>query len=256
MIFVLAIGLIVFIGLAYYAVNLTDTFYNYDWSHGWTDLDKKARSGADCSPLVKIQRKMGNTTTWIWTVPNTCEQGLPHTRSIDVIAIPEQFPHEHLPMTLEHEKIHLLQRQMPDSWARFYKLAWDYDLYTSPPRGMPSELIELRRSNPDTADTPWCCWNSRWWSVPVYKSRTNLSLKDAPIRWWDQTTMTLHAHPPEDWIRFFGSSIHQNEHPHEITAEYLAGPLRNGGIPSGAPEGMMRLRTAWTEDSLYPSIDS
>ena len=257
MILPLFVGLIVFIGLVYYAVNQTDAFYNYQgWSHIWTDLDKAARQGADCTPITKIHRKMGSLSVWIWTMPKSCEQGLPHTRAIDVIAIPENFPGNLLPSTLDHEKIHLLQRQMPDSWARFYKLAWEYDLYTQPPQGMPSELIELRRSNPDTADSPWCSWRSRWWSIPVYKARDELSLKSAPIKWWDQQTKTLRNTPPEEWVQFFGEEVHQNEHPHEIAAEYLAGPLRNGQLPYKAPDAMIRLRSSWTEESLYPSIDS
>lgn len=249
------IALVVVLLLGVYAMNQKDTFYNYDWSQSWSDLDKAARIGADCSPINKIQRKMGDQTVWIWTVPKTCEQGLPHTRAIDVIAIPENYSLERLPSTLDHERIHLLQRQMPGAWARFYKLSWDYDLYTAPPVGMPSELIEMRRSNPDTAAEPWCCWRSHWWPVAVYSSPTNLSLKDAQIKWWDSEMGIASTTPPEEWIRFFGTSVHQLEHPHEITAEYLSGPLRRGKLPANAPESMVRLRDAWTEDSLFPSTN-
>ena len=254
MLYMYFVGLLV-IGIVWFAVSQHDAFYNYDWSHSWSSLDKAARVDANCSPIVKIRRKMGSTDVWIWTVPKTCEQGLPHTRSIDVIAIPDGFPHSRLPSTLDHEKIHLLQRQMPESWARFYRIAWNYELYTAPPVGMPTELVEMLRANPDTADTPWCCWRGRWWSVPVYQSRKNLSLRDAPVKWWDAETGLISITPPEDWLRFFGSGVHQLEHPHEMTAEYLAGPLRGGKLPSGAPDGMIRLRDAWTDDSLFPSTD-
>jgi hypothetical protein len=243
-------------GLVWYSLRQHDSFYNYDWSSGWSELDAEARKDADCTPIVKIQRKMGDLSTWIWTMPKSCEQGLPHTRAIDVIAIPENFPAEKLPVVLEHEKIHLLQRQMPDSWARFYKLAWDYDVYTAPPAGMPAELVELKRANPDTADSPWPCWRGHWWPVAVYPSRKNLSLSGAPIKWWNSQDGTIRISPPEDWIQFFGRGVHQNEHPHEIAAEYLSGPLRNAGLPAAAPEGMIRLRNGWTDASTFPSVDS
>jgi hypothetical protein len=120
-----------------------------------------------------------------------------------------------------HEKVHLLQRLMPWQWARFYRIAWNYEIYSEPPVGIPSELIKMRRSNPDTASLPYACWNSRWWSVPVYNSETDLSLKNASVKWWDQMTNIIHMRPPDDWTAFFGD-VNQEEHPHEISAEYLA----------------------------------
>jgi hypothetical protein len=242
--------------LIFYAITRTDEFYNYDWSSHWTEYDKKARLGADCTPIVKIHRKLGQVSAWIWSVPKTCEQGLPHTRAIDVIALPVNMNDSNVSEILEHEKIHLLQRQMPDSWERFYKLSWDYDCYNEPPSSMPEELVTLKRANPDTADKPWCCWRGRWWSVPVYKSTINLSLAGAPVKWWDDTSRTILSLPPEQWKEFFGGDIHQLEHPHEISAELLAGPLLHGRLPPGAPDALLLIRDAWTDTSLFPSVDS
>ena len=237
--------------------NAKEQYFDYDWSASWSEYDKKARIVADCKPINKIHMKLGSISTWVWTVKTTCEQGLPHTRGHDVIAIPINFPKDHLPALMDHERVHLLQRRMPESWARFYRLKWDYRIYNSPPVGMPNNLIKLRRANPDTAIEPFACWKKRYWSVPVYLSTTNLSLKDAPIKWWDQELNTVSDSAPDTWAMFFGSDIHQCEHPHELTAEYLSGPLRLGKRPSEMPEGMRRLADAWLgSDPMFPEIDS
>lgn len=233
-----------------------EPYFDYNWSSKWSFYDKEARKDADCKPINKIHMKLGSVSTWVWFVPNSCEQGLPHTRGADVIAIPENFPHHKLPPLLDHERVHLLQRMMPDSWALFYKLKWAYTIYSLPPIGMPERLVKLLRANPDTNDAPYACWRSRWWSVPVYISENMLSLKEAPIKWWDQETHKVSDSAPEEWIKFFGKDIHQCEHPHELTAEYLSGPLRLGKRPLVMPEGMRLLAEAWSKDSLAPQINT
>jgi hypothetical protein len=233
-----------------------EPFYNYDWSTNWSKYDKQARAGADCNPVYRIQRKMGTISTWIWIMPKSCEQGLPHTRSIDVIAMPENLPESKIAEILDHEKIHLLQRRMPESWARFYRIKWDYDLYNEPPIGMPDNLKTMIRANPDTAASPWCCWRKRWWPVPVYKLGAKLSLGNSQVKWWDQQKGTVTSNPPDAWTEFFGVHIHQAEHPHEITAEYLSGPLANGAIPANASTAMVRLHKSWIgDDPLFPTVD-
>ena len=236
-------------------VTIMDLYLDYDWSEKWTALDHKAREGSDCKPLLKIHRKLRNTSVWVWTVPNSCEQGLPHTRSVDVIALPKNLPRERISSVMDHEIIHILQRLMPDSWANFYRRKWHYEIYSEPPFGMPEELITNIRANPDTANHPWCRWQSRWWPVPVYKSTENPRLNGTDIRWWDQEHSTISDDPPDDWVKFFGESLHKNEHPHEISAEFLAGPLRNGSIPRSPSIAMKLLRDAWDE-SLEPTFPS
>jgi len=250
-------GILAFIIFLYYYIpyNTKEIYFDYDWSHTWSEYDKEARVEADCKPVSKIHMKLGQVSSWVWYVPKTCEQGLPHTRGIDIIAIPVGFPEKRLPPLLEHEKIHLLQRMMPDSWAKFYKQKWDYAIYSAAPFGMPEQLVRLRRANPDTSDSPFACWRSRWWSVPVYVSESNLSLREAPIKWWDQETGLIYDNAPDAWTGFFGEDIHQCEHPHELTAEYLSGPLRLGKRPEKMPEGMRMLADAWSKDALFPQIN-
>jgi hypothetical protein len=240
----------------------TDAFFDYDWSEVWTDLDKKARAGADCKPITTVHRKMGQISPYIWIVPDSCEQGLPHTRSTDVIAIPKSFPKSRLAVTIEHEKIHLYQRLAPDSWKKFYRIKWNYEIYKEPPVGMPQKLITMRRSNPDTAAAPWACWNKIHWSVPVYRSENDLSLSGAAVMWWNSSDSTINPHPPDTWTTFFGDDIHQNEHPHEMAAEFLSGPLKRipdydtleEDLPDDASQAIRILDEAWRYDQISPQV--
>ena len=231
-----------------------DPFLDYDWSSYWSNLDFDARKEAICTPITQIHRKIDNISAWIWIMPRSCEQGLPHTRSVDIIAIPENINKSHLPSIIDHEKIHLLQRRMPDSWSKFYRIKWDYETFEGIPAGMPKDLVLLRRANPDTARDPWVRWRNRWWSVPTYKSKNELSLAKSIIQWWDEKNNTISTDAPEEWISFFGSDVQQSEHPHELSAEFLSGPLRRGAFPTGATEGMIRLRNSWSDTMEFPAL--
>jgi len=268
--FVIGLGLVTIIILTLFIVaqfviptNFKEKFLDVDWSACWAKYDAAARANADCKPLVVINRKMGKVSPFVWIVPDSCEQGLPHTRAVDIIAIPKSLPKQRLAHTLEHEKIHLFQRANPSGWAKFYRIKWRYELYTKPPVGMPSELITMRRSNPDTADSPWCCWMNLYWPVPVYQSPHKLSLSNAIVKWWNQNDGSVTS-TPEEWLNFFGTDIHQIEHPHEISAEWLAGPLYvnpndcNGEVelPPDASQALRLLKDAWEEEDMMPIITS
>jgi len=264
----LGLGIVVFLTLfivAQFVIpdDKKEKYYDYDWSTTWSELDKKARKGANCKPISIIHRKMGIVSPYIWIVPDSCEQGLPHTRSADVIAIPKSFPKERLQFTLEHEKIHLFQRMMPDSWRKFYRLKWNYEIYSEPPVGMPVELIKRRRANPDTADAPWACWRNRHWPVPVYKDQYSLSLSKATIKWYDASSSSIKDTPPDEWTFFFGPDVFQMEHPHEISAEFLAGPLKRipdtdelvEELSDDASPALKYLDDAWRFDEMYPLLE-
>jgi hypothetical protein len=200
---------------------------NTDWSEHWNELDYKAREGDNCNAISRDYTTLGTIDTWIWVMPTTCENGMPHTRGVDIIAMPENFSKTHMAKTLEHEKIHLLQKRNPDIWKQFYSKYWNYEIYNSPPSNMPDELIKMKRANPDTADEPYNCWLNNWWAVPVYKSVDNLNFRGSPVLWWDQSTNQIYNHPPKEWVDFFGTHVSQAEHPHEISAVYIANWLFN-----------------------------
>jgi len=220
---IILISIIVFLFcLSYETFQNTEMDLEWVWSKNWTDKDFKSRKGANCNPISKEYID----DFVIYTMPKSCEQGLPHTRNNNVIAIPEGFPEARLNGTIEHEKIHLHQKKYPNLWKKFYLNKWKYQIYDSPPSFIPSSLITNKRANPDTGDEPWCCWNNRWWSVPVYKDY-DLSLSQAPIKWYDQQTNKIFDNPPKEWIEFFGNDIFQLEHPHEISAVLLSANKKN-----------------------------
>jgi hypothetical protein len=77
--------------------------------------------------------------------------------------------------------------KMNNKVKEFYSKYWNYKIYPSPPRGMPKELIQMKRANPDTAIEPYNCWQNNWWAVPVYKSFDDLNFRGSPVLWWDQS---------------------------------------------------------------------
>jgi hypothetical protein len=166
-------------------------------------------------------REFGTVAAWIWTVPDSCENGLPHTRNKNVIAMPDGWSDENSATTLLHESVHLFQRNFSNDWEKFYNNQWNYEIFEEPAPFIPKELIEKRRSNPDTDDKPWCRWNKRWWAVPIYDDYNNPRLNQTPIVWYDEKENKILDKPPNEWLTFFGPNINQIEHPNEISAVLL-----------------------------------
>ena len=208
-------------------IKLLTDLPNTDWSNYWNELDFKAREGANCEPIKKDYTKLGTMDSWILTMPTSCENGMPHTRAEDVIAMPIGFPKNSWAKTIEHEKIHLSQRKDFANWKKFYRLYWNYELFENPPKDMPLKLVNMKRANPDTCFAPYACWNNNWWSVPVYKSHTNLNFQNCPNKWWNQSENKIYDKPPQKWFDFFGYDVSQAEHPNEISAVYIANWLFN-----------------------------
>ena len=224
--YIIIILILIVLFYLYKSIIVTQHFKNdTDWSDNWTQLDFKAREGDNCYPIKKEYKKFGAINSWLWTMPTSCENGLPHTRNKDIIAIPEGFLQSRLPKTIEHEKIHLHQRRNPQVWKKFYKKYWNYEIFQNPPLSMPQELIKMKRANPDTNDAPFACWKNKWWSVPIYKSVNELKFRDCKVKWWNQETNKIHSEPPNEWVSFFGSKVSQAEHPHEISAVYITNIL-------------------------------
>ena len=231
----------------FYLYNCIMTIENFEddtvWSDNWTRLDFEARKDDDCKPIKKEYKKLGAIESWIWTLPTSCENGMPHTRAFNIIAIPDGFPESRLSKTIEHEKIHLHQRREPDAWKKFYKTYWNYEIFKDAPLSMPLELTDMKRANPDTNDAPFACWKGKWWSVPVYKSSTDLKFRNCPVLWWNSNTNKIHSEPPDDWLSFFGQKVSQAEHPHEISAVYIANLLFDN--PDNSVKGMDILNKKW-----------
>jgi hypothetical protein len=80
--------------------------------------------------------------------------------------------------------------------------------------------------------------------------------------WWNQGNDTISYEPPDEWIVFFGNDVQQPEHPHEMSAEFLAGPLKR--IPDSdeleeeltdkASRAIRILDDAWRYDQIFPLV--
>ena len=195
-----------------------------------SNINKKVRGGNSCE--IKKQVTLTDSKTGIeYTIAfcdDSCENGLPHTINETTMMIPESYSKDRFITTVEHEKIHLLQRRHPELWEAWYKLLWSYTIHKTSPPEMPSILIEKRRHNPDTEDKPFACWRGRWWSLAVYNSNPT-SLLDAKIVWWDEKTDSASSEAPPEWTDFFGKQP-QDEHPHEIAAQMIANGAGNKNL--------------------------
>jgi hypothetical protein len=167
---------------------------------------------SDCVVLEIIPYKDGTT---INIVNDSCSEGLPHTTNANTIVMPlGAWNSTRREETLRHELVHIRQRRDSAAWFEFYRTEWNYV-----PIALPPELASIQISpNPDTADVPYLLWRNKWLFLPIY--RDDHSLKNAIVRVYDIQAHKFTEVPPE-WTAFFSAGVHQFEHPHEISAEYL-----------------------------------
>ena len=209
-------------------VLISSQSYNQTTS---ANINATVRANNNCE--IKKQVSLQDPKTGIdYTIAfchNTCENGLPHTINETTMMIPESYSKDRLLTTIEHEKIHLLQRLHPELWETWYKLLWSYTIHRTPPSEMPASILEKRRLNPDIEDKPFAKWRDRWWSVTIYTSPTPSSLLDAKTIWWDEKTGSVSSEAPPEWNDFFGNQP-QDEHPHEIAAQMIANGAGNKNL--------------------------
>lgn len=179
----------------------------------------KYRNTDECRVLRKIHTDDGT----IEIVDAGCKEGLPHTTNSHTIRMTEAvYNASRREITLSHERIHLDQKRNPNVWREFYKRFWDYEMYSSAPHDLPIDYVKNLRPNPDTSDAPWALWRGRWVFFPNYGP--DRTLRNARIMVWDTQTKTIVSPPPE-WKAMFcvsNNCPHQFEHPHELSAEYIA----------------------------------
>ena len=167
----------------------------------------------------KVMRTIRTNNGTIEIVDTDCQEGLPHTTTMNTIRMTESvWNSERRESILVHERVHLDQKRRPREWEEFYRSVWNYELLTSPPSGFPSAEI---RPNPDTTGKPWALWRGRYLFYPQYGPER--TLRNAPVLIWD-TQKQQHVDIPPEWRSEFchGETCpHQYEHPHEIAAEYV-----------------------------------
>lgn len=170
----------------------------------------------DCTVIRTWNTENGT----IEIVDDMCQEGLPHTTNPNTIRMTESvYNSDSRDEILSHERVHLDQKQNPRRWEEFYK-RWDYELFSTPPSGIPSDLRSMLRPNPDTSSKPWAVWRGRYVFFPITESG---SLRNATVVVWDTHT-NQRVNRPSEWQSQFCHTEcpHQYEHPHEIAAEFLA----------------------------------
>jgi len=199
-------------------------------------LDNLARQNQTCRVLQTIPYNVSGKNTIFEIVNDSCESGMPHTTDVDTIRFPDWLwkkrDSDEFHKVLRHELIHLLQRRSPTAWRVHYK-RWGYTIQKDPPAGIPAEIVERVRYNPDVADAPWAIYKDRYVTVACYKSTTNPQLRETEIVIWDLELGKQIKEMPDEYP---WKGLHQGEHPHEISAEMAADLKHASYVPDGFVE--------------------
>jgi len=151
------------------------------------------------------------------------DSGLPHTRGFTGIALPVFLLWKPDQTTVDHELVHLSQKQFYNRWFDWYKIYWNFrpakeDEFMS----IPVKWRSRRRINPDTLGTPYMVWSDRYIPLSVFSSETQPDLRNCKRGFWDLTLSQWTWEEPSGWVSTFGSGFN-DEHPNEIAAHWLDG---------------------------------
>jgi hypothetical protein len=150
----------------------------------------------------------------------TADEGYPHTRAPNIVAIPTKTITDHssteLAETLRHEAIHIDQRRRPAVWvAACQQRGWQ----PVAANRLPDSLLYRCRINPDTMSPhPFWAWEDHHIPLPLFSSEQPSSLGDVVIKWLDLRNQTLYRDPPPSFVSIYGSFPSQPEHPYELLA--------------------------------------
>ena len=151
------------------------------------------------------------------------DSGLPHTRGLRGIALPVFLLWDPRPETIQHEIVHLSQKQFKQRWWAFYSRKWGFKEATSGEfMSIPERWRRRRRMNPDTMGNPYTVWKGRYIPMSVYQSETEPDLKKCRRGFWDLQMNQWTWEAPPGWTEMFGSGFN-DEHPNEIAAHWIDG---------------------------------
>ena len=146
----------------------------------------------------------------------SADGGMPHTRPNNLICLPA-FAMDNiskLKETIEHELIHIDQRNNSDLWRnRLLEDGW------YPDGEVPDRLAYRCRLNPDTLSCRFPAWEGRYIPLPLFVREDKPDLRDILVRWWDMEDERVHLDPPKTYIKRYGvPSASSMEHPFELWA--------------------------------------
>jgi hypothetical protein len=151
------------------------------------------------------------------------DAGLPHTRGKKGIALPIYLLWDPSEKTIQHELVHLSQKQFREIWWKFYLDKWNFRPATeSEFLTIPEKWRSRRRINPDTLGTPYTIWRDRYIPLSVFTSEQTPDLRYCKRGFWDLKMTQWTWEEPPDWIDTFGKGFN-DEHPNEIAAHWIDG---------------------------------
>jgi hypothetical protein len=198
---------------------------NYQTAFTKDALNARARRNCDYIPwhdqtdAKKIQQTLGNKYHIIIMNPSA-DGGLPHTRAPNIICIPAHFPKERLQETLQHEMIHIDQRENAERWReQLLQQGWVPLTEWEAISKIPKEYIRRCRLNPDTIACRFQAWEGRYVPLPLFVREDKPSLRETTVRWYDLKEEKLHLDPPQSFVKRYGNvSSSSQEHPFELWA--------------------------------------
>jgi hypothetical protein len=151
------------------------------------------------------------------------DAGLPHTRGKAGIALPIFLLWNPNPDTIDHELVHISQKQYSERWWSFYTRAWNFrKARESEFMSIPERWRRRRRMNPDTLGSPYTIWKDRYIPMTVFISEISPDLRFCKRGFWDISMSQWTWETPSGWTDLFGSGFN-DEHPNEIAAHWIDG---------------------------------
>ena len=150
----------------------------------------------------------------------SAEGGMPHTRAGSIICLPAYFPESKIMTTLQHEEIHVSQREFPDFWTDKLRMdGWEPVSSRSAEHEIPEAWLSLCRFNPDTFQSRWWAWRNYYIPLPLFTRTDKPDLHDIVVRWYDRTSGRVLSSPPTSFTRAYGNvPASHMEHPFELFA--------------------------------------
>jgi hypothetical protein len=150
----------------------------------------------------------------------TADNGYPHTRAPNVVALPiktvVKTSTAELAETLRHEGVHIHQRRNYPLWsAACIREGW----WPTPQGQIPARFRARCRINPDTfSPQPFWSWEGIHVPLPLFTTDSPRSLADVDIKWLDLRNQALYSSPPPSFQARYGATAPQPEHPFELLA--------------------------------------
>lgn len=188
-----------------------------------TETDKVllARVVEEANKLTTSYKNLQQLQWRIAKVKNTVEYGLPHTMGNMIVINKDTLlrPEKELINTMIHEKIHIFQRMNTTSTREWVTKVGFRALLPSEFATLRSDLLQLRRSNPDLDKNTYMHIKSNLVLRQLYNSNTPSSIMDSKAVGLPLTNNTYNPVPLTNTVLGLPTTFYcQLEHPYEIMA--------------------------------------